>query len=469
MDNFEDLFGLADLPKWNFDDTQCPSETFIPISSSDQTASTVHPSDLLACSDPFSNDYFDNVHPQWDFHDNQGRLQETVIDGSLEQMPSIICPLDLPAHYDSYIDHSLNISGLQCGFDKSHDPSQDCLPSCSFEQPPWSILPPDPLVPNSSHVNDFRNISHPSSLTRAFTQNHIYPTAPATLTLPHSGPLLQPYQQNAAEGLVDALEPDSNILCRGQEALHFQRPQQLSALTGLPSHPHLIPQTCDSFPDWPNPSSMTFGNMHDPLELPSANTFPQNKITFQPQKIQPQPKASYVTSQQYLSAQSCNGAASGFDLPSRGIDNYSSHSRVVELDPVDADLPPESRDSQFDSFAAQSEPILPDQSIARLEPQAFAPAFDDSFQSPAIQCIKDTSSHHGGSIRKAPKRKRTQIPPATSGFTTFSIADSSSQKPKRAKFPEERRKEVAELRQRGACLRCKILKITVSHDLGSEA
>ena len=48
------------------------------------------------------------------------------------------------------------------------------------------------------------------------------------------------------------------------------------------------------------------------------------------------------------------------------------------------------------------------------------------------------------------------------GTSTFCVASNAEPKPKRVKFEPERRIEVARIRKRGACLRCRVLKIAVS-------
>ncbi len=64
--------------------------------------------------------------------------------------------------------------------------------------------------------------------------------------------------------------------------------------------------------------------------------------------------------------------------------------------------------------------------------------------------------------RATAKSKKNDSPLDLPGCSSFSIARSDSTKPKRAKFPQQRRKEVAEVRGLGACLRCRYLKVSVS-------
>lgn len=52
------------------------------------------------------------------------------------------------------------------------------------------------------------------------------------------------------------------------------------------------------------------------------------------------------------------------------------------------------------------------------------------------------------------------------GFSCFSsVSGEATRAPKRSKFQEKRRKEVTEVRKARACLRCSILKISVSQTL----
>ena len=70
-------------------------------------------------------------------------------------------------------------------------------------------------------------------------------------------------------------------------------------------------------------------------------------------------------------------------------------------------------------------------------------------------------------------RHQQQPPPSKSsttardlpGTSTFSLASGVEPKRKRAKFEPERRIQVAHIRKRGACLRCRLMKIAVSFDL----
>ena len=64
--------------------------------------------------------------------------------------------------------------------------------------------------------------------------------------------------------------------------------------------------------------------------------------------------------------------------------------------------------------------------------------------------------------RRAGKRRMGHLSAKAKGSLTFSVAAPTISKPKRAKFPPKRRQEVAEIRQKGACLRCRVLKMRVS-------
>lgn len=65
-------------------------------------------------------------------------------------------------------------------------------------------------------------------------------------------------------------------------------------------------------------------------------------------------------------------------------------------------------------------------------------------------------------LQRVVKRRRGDPPPGIPGYSSFSVATSHSPKPKRVRFQPERRKEVADVREKGACLRCRYLKIPVS-------
>ena len=61
------------------------------------------------------------------------------------------------------------------------------------------------------------------------------------------------------------------------------------------------------------------------------------------------------------------------------------------------------------------------------------------------------------------KRKRRKALDAIPGCSTMESAEAQGPKLKRSKFQPERKKEVAKIRIIGACLRCRQLKISVSH------
>lgn len=50
----------------------------------------------------------------------------------------------------------------------------------------------------------------------------------------------------------------------------------------------------------------------------------------------------------------------------------------------------------------------------------------------------------------------------SAGCSTLNIGNVTELKRKRAKFDESRRKKVANVRKKGACMRCRLLKISVS-------
>ena len=58
-----------------------------------------------------------------------------------------------------------------------------------------------------------------------------------------------------------------------------------------------------------------------------------------------------------------------------------------------------------------------------------------------------------------PRRRRVQIP----GCSTFHIKDLNAKKPVRSNYKVLDRQRVARVRQLGACLRCKAMKISVKH------
>lgn len=63
------------------------------------------------------------------------------------------------------------------------------------------------------------------------------------------------------------------------------------------------------------------------------------------------------------------------------------------------------------------------------------------------------------------KRKRRKLLDAIPGCSTMESAEAQGPKSKRSKFQPERKKEVAKIRTIGACLRCRQLKISVSHQV----
>jgi hypothetical protein len=68
-----------------------------------------------------------------------------------------------------------------------------------------------------------------------------------------------------------------------------------------------------------------------------------------------------------------------------------------------------------------------------------------------------TSTFRGG------KRKDEGVPPSFSMITFSSDAEGHATAPrKRARFNPERRLQVQGVRKRGACMRCRLLKIPVS-------
>ena len=61
------------------------------------------------------------------------------------------------------------------------------------------------------------------------------------------------------------------------------------------------------------------------------------------------------------------------------------------------------------------------------------------------------------------KRKRRKLLDTIPGCSTMESAEAQGPKSKRSRFQPERKKEVAKIRTIGACLRCRQLKISVSH------
>lgn len=76
---------------------------------------------------------------------------------------------------------------------------------------------------------------------------------------------------------------------------------------------------------------------------------------------------------------------------------------------------------------------------------------------------RDDASFQEPTHQPSPKRKRRVAPQTIPGCLTLSLADTTSRKPKRAKFESKRKDEVANVRKVGACFRCKQLKISVSN------
>ena len=83
-------------------------------------------------------------------------------------------------------------------------------------------------------------------------------------------------------------------------------------------------------------------------------------------------------------------------------------------------------------------------------------AFEDS-----LCLFVDPSSLMQHHPQQRPLPKPRSIARGLPGTFTFRIASDVEPKPKRAKFEPERRMEVANIRKRGACLRCRIMKLPV--------
>ncbi len=67
------------------------------------------------------------------------------------------------------------------------------------------------------------------------------------------------------------------------------------------------------------------------------------------------------------------------------------------------------------------------------------------------------------STQKQQTRKRHKSSEAIPGCLTITSTEAQGSRSKRSKFQPERRGEVAKIRKIGACLRCRQLKISVSH------
>ena len=84
-------------------------------------------------------------------------------------------------------------------------------------------------------------------------------------------------------------------------------------------------------------------------------------------------------------------------------------------------------------------------------------AFEDS-----LCLFVDHSSVMQHHPQQRPPPKSRSIVRGLPGTSTFRVASNVEPKPKRGKFEPERRMEVAHIRKRGACLRCRIMKLAVS-------
>ena len=67
-------------------------------------------------------------------------------------------------------------------------------------------------------------------------------------------------------------------------------------------------------------------------------------------------------------------------------------------------------------------------------------------------------------LAQADGKRKTKAGPPPSSLITFSLSDEgeAAGRHKRAKFNAERRLQVKSVRKRGACMRCRLLKIPVS-------
>lgn len=83
------------------------------------------------------------------------------------------------------------------------------------------------------------------------------------------------------------------------------------------------------------------------------------------------------------------------------------------------------------------------------------PTFEPDELLPADEALVTTTA-----CQSQPKRKNAtnDIP----GCFTLQLANPSEPTRKRAKFEDQGRKKVAKVRRRGACMRCRVLKIPVS-------
>ena len=94
---------------------------------------------------------------------------------------------------------------------------------------------------------------------------------------------------------------------------------------------------------------------------------------------------------------------------------------------------------------------------------------DSGTDLPASEDSRSLFADHSSVMQHQQQQKPSSQPNGTKrglpGTSTFRVASDVEPKPKRAKFELERRMEVAHIRKRGACFRCRIMKLAVSFHL----
>ena len=91
-------------------------------------------------------------------------------------------------------------------------------------------------------------------------------------------------------------------------------------------------------------------------------------------------------------------------------------------------------------------------------------AATDELCSPTTSCISeelDNTSPDTDAVGKPPNKRKTSHNPRTTSLSTARSAVTIVPKPKRAKFELKRRKQVANVRKQGACMRCRKKKLSV--------
>ena len=91
-------------------------------------------------------------------------------------------------------------------------------------------------------------------------------------------------------------------------------------------------------------------------------------------------------------------------------------------------------------------------------------AATDDLYSPTTSCISralDNTSADTDAVGKSPNKRKTSHNARTTSPSTAQSAVTIVPKPKRAKFELKRRKQVANVRKKGACMRCRKKKVSV--------